>query len=123
VDDPEGRFSEKVFAFPAFGGSVHGREIALPFQITETIRMLIPAFARTVLPNSQVFRSTAKTQGLPENPSRSATSRGIRLRRARDRSRQTRQTDRALRHNQERRPGQSRTPRIRRFDVVLSGLG
>jgi hypothetical protein len=50
----------KVFAFPAFGGSVHGREIALPFQITETIRMLIPSFARTVLPNSQVFRSTAK---------------------------------------------------------------
>ena len=37
--------------------------------------------------------------------------------------RQPRQADPAVRYDQERPPGQRRTPSIRRFDVVLSGLG
>ena len=61
-----------VFEFPADGSSVQINGTPMPFQITEIIRMLI-----VVLPNSQLVRSIARTQGLPRIPNRSATTRAV----------------------------------------------
>ena len=61
-----------VFEFPAFGSSVQIRGIPMSFQITETIRILI-----VVLPNSQLVRSTARTQGLPKRELRRIFGDGV----------------------------------------------
>ena len=60
----------EVFEFPAVGSSIHSSGMPVPFQATEIIRMLI-----VILPKSQFVRSIARTQGLPERPSSSTTTR------------------------------------------------
>jgi len=63
------RFRVRV---PRRCSSVQINGTPMPFQIAEIIKMLI-----VVLPNSQLVRSIARTQGLPRIPNRSATTRAV----------------------------------------------
>jgi hypothetical protein len=59
-----------VLELPSLGSRRHIKGMPTPFQITDTIRMLM-----LVLPKSQFVRSIARTQGLPRRPSRPTTMR------------------------------------------------